>query len=151
MKYPRRKRSQPRDRHLRGVVTPVVPTRARTTRVRALQSRTRAGAPDHTLRRRALAEVTPRPALVLFAAQLRRVVVVSPGQAGTLWQLRQAAVQVRIWGALALRLEPSLRQTRHCLLRLAVTMQNPHRLMAGVPRRPAGASTWESTPLQVRL
>lgn len=151
MKYPPRKRSRPRDLHLLGVVTRAVPTRARTTRVHALQSRTPAGAPDHTLRRRALAGVTPRRALVPFEARLRRVAEVSPGQAGTHWQRGQAAVQVPIRRVLAWRLGPSLRRTRRCLLLQAVTMQNPHRPMAGVPRRSVGASKLEPTPLRVRL
>lgn len=138
-KCPPRKRSRPRGRHLRGVAIPVVLIRARMTRVRVLQSRTPVGGLDRTLHRRVLGAVTPRRALVPFGLQLRRVAVGLLGQAGTRWQRRQAVVEVSIWRALAWHLGPSLRRTRRCLLLVAVTMQNPRRPMAGVPRRSVGA------------
>lgn len=150
-KCPPRKRSRPCDLHLHGVVTPAVPTRARTTRVHALQSRTPAGAPDRILRLRALGGVLLRRALAPFAAQLRRVAVVPPGQAAMHWQRRQAAVQALIWRALAWRLGRSLRRTRRFLLRQAVTMQNPHLPTAGVPRRSVEASKWGPMPLRLRI
>lgn len=92
-----------------------------------------------------------RRALAPFAAQLRRVAVVPPGQAAMHWQRRQAAVQALIWRVLAWRLGRSLRRTRRFLLRQAVTMQNPHLPTAGVPRRSVEASKWGPMPLRLRI